>query len=43
MDMSLGFIADRLGRPRAYQLAHGMEYRWHEDAANDPFAIPQDQ
>ncbi|MEN3262284.1 DJ-1/PfpI family protein [Sodalis endosymbiont of Spalangia cameroni] len=43
MDMSLGFIADRLGRPRAYQLANGMEYRWHEDAADDPFAVPQDQ
>lgn len=39
IDMALGFIADRYGREKALAIARGMEYVWHEDAADDPFAV----
>lgn len=39
-DMALGLVAKLYGKPRAQQLARSLEYEWHEDASNDPFAIP---
>lgn len=37
MDMSLGFIADVLGRQQALKVARCCEYAWNEDKDNDPF------
>lgn len=34
IDMTLGFVADRFGRQRALDIAHQMEYCWHENADN---------
>lgn len=39
MDMSLGFIADRHGETAAQKVAREIEYTWHKDKDNDPFAI----
>jgi transcriptional regulator GlxA family with amidase domain len=38
IDMALGLIARLHGRDMALASARYMEYRWHEDAADDPFA-----
>jgi transcriptional regulator GlxA family with amidase domain len=38
IDMALGLIARLLGRDMALTSARFMEYRWHEDATDDPFA-----
>lgn len=39
MDMCLGFAADRLGAEKARQIAARIEYVWHADADDDPFAV----
>ncbi|MDR1156139.1 MAG: DJ-1/PfpI family protein [Bacteroidales bacterium] len=39
IDMSLGFLADRLGEERAKTKAKFIEYEWNRDKDNDPFAI----
>ena len=39
MDMTLGFLRDTLGYGIAKDVADHIEYRWHEDAADDPFAV----
>lgn len=39
MDMSLGFIADRHGETAAQKVAREIEYTWHKNKDNDPFAI----
>jgi transcriptional regulator GlxA family with amidase domain len=38
MDMALGLIAKLYGRDTAVRIANAAEYRWHEDATDDPFA-----
>ena len=38
IDMTLGLIARLNGRDLALASARFMEYRWHEDAGDDPFA-----
>jgi transcriptional regulator GlxA family with amidase domain len=38
IDMALSLVARLLGRDMALASARHMEYRWHEDAADDPFA-----
>lgn len=38
-DMSLGLIARYHGKEHARHLAKSLEYIWHEDANDDPFAI----
>jgi transcriptional regulator GlxA family with amidase domain len=38
IDMALSLIARLHGRDLALSAARNMEYRWHEDAADDPFA-----
>ncbi len=38
IDMALSLIARLHGRDTALASARNMEYRWHEDAADDPFA-----
>jgi putative intracellular protease/amidase len=38
IDMALSLIARLHGRDLALSSARFMEYRWHEDAADDPFA-----
>ena len=38
IDMSLGFVRDQLGFETARKLATTMEYRWTENAEDDPFA-----
>jgi putative intracellular protease/amidase len=37
-DMALGLIAKLYGKPMAQWVAHRAEYRWNDDAADDPFA-----
>jgi putative intracellular protease/amidase len=37
-DMALGLIAKLYGKDMAHWVAHRTEYRWNEDAADDPFA-----
>ncbi len=37
-DMALGLIARLYGRDMAQWVAHRTEYRWNENAADDPFA-----
>lgn len=37
MDMTLGFIADRLGVECAQQVANYTEYRWQQDSTHDEF------
>lgn len=39
MDMTLGFIADHYGRAQAEAIAAHCEYRWHDNPAEDPFAV----
>jgi putative intracellular protease/amidase len=39
IDMSLGFLADRLGEEFAKTRAKSIEYEWSNDKNNDPFAI----
>ena len=39
MDMSLGFIQDVFGIEAAREIADRIEYTWHEDKEEDPFAI----
>jgi transcriptional regulator GlxA family with amidase domain len=38
MDMALGFIADRLGKEKAREIASQIEYIWNEDKEKDVFA-----
>lgn len=38
-DMALAFIADRHGETAAEEIAQHIEYRWHNDAGDDPFAV----
>ncbi|GIX48919.1 MAG: ThiJ/PfpI family protein [Candidatus Tectimicrobiota bacterium] len=38
IDMALGLVARLCGRDIARAAARRMEYRWHEDPADDPFA-----
>jgi transcriptional regulator GlxA family with amidase domain len=38
IDMALSLIARLHGRDMALSAARNMEYRWHEDAEDDPFA-----
>jgi transcriptional regulator GlxA family with amidase domain len=38
IDMALSLIARLNGRELALAAARFMEYRWHEDAGDDPFA-----
>ena len=38
IDMALSVIARIHGRDMALSAARNMEYVWHEDAENDPFA-----
>jgi transcriptional regulator GlxA family with amidase domain len=38
IDMTLSLITRLHGRDMALTAARNMEYRWHEDAADDPFA-----
>lgn len=38
-DMALGLIARYHGKEHSRHLARSLEYIWHEDANNDPFAI----
>jgi transcriptional regulator GlxA family with amidase domain len=38
IDMALSVIARLHGRDLARSSARNMEYRWHDDAADDPFA-----
>ena len=37
-DMALGLVAKIYGLKQARELASAVEYVWHEDASNDPFA-----
>ena len=37
-DMALGLIAKLYGKDMAHWVAHRTEYRWNEDATDDPFA-----
>lgn len=37
IDMSLGFIADLLGKEKALEISKGIEYLWNEDSSYDPF------
>lgn len=39
MDMTLGFMCDRLGEGAARAAAEDIEYVWQRDPENDPFAI----
>lgn len=39
MDMTLGFIADHYGLEKAEAIAKRIEYRWHNDSDDDPFAV----
>ncbi|KLO02002.1 dimethyladenosine transferase, partial [Morganella morganii] len=38
-DMALAFIADRHGEAAAEEIAQHIEYRWHNDAGDAPFAV----
>ncbi|MGE5390273.1 MAG: DJ-1/PfpI family protein [Deltaproteobacteria bacterium] len=38
IDMTLGWIADTLGRETARNIAQSIEYIWNEDPNDDPFA-----
>ena len=38
MDMALGFIGDFLGEPKAWDIADKIEYTWHSNCNEDPFA-----
>ena len=38
MDMTLGFVADIVGRSTADETARAMEYVWNSDKCNDSFA-----
>jgi transcriptional regulator GlxA family with amidase domain len=38
IDMALSLVARLLGRDLALTAARNMEYRWHEEATDDPFA-----
>ncbi len=38
MDMTLGFLSDRLGQEAAEEAARGAEYLWNRDRDDDPFA-----
>lgn len=38
IDMTLGFLSDRLGEQKAEEIANSMEYIWNKDPDNDPFA-----
>jgi transcriptional regulator GlxA family with amidase domain len=39
IDMALAVIAQTLGRDVSENVARMMEYTWHTDADNDPFAV----
>jgi len=38
-DMALGLVEKLYGRAVAERIAHGAEYAWNDDPANDPFAV----
>lgn len=40
IDMALAFLAAREGRQTALDAAREIEYLWHEEAGEDPFALP---
>ncbi|MEJ2663093.1 MAG: DJ-1/PfpI family protein [Spirochaetia bacterium] len=42
MDMALGFVADILGDDIAVKQSIEIEYNWHRDKENDPFANMHD-
>lgn len=39
IDMSLGFVADKLGREEAANIVAKMEYIWNEDKDKDKFSV----
>ncbi len=39
IDMALAFLRDRHGETAARECAQGMEYLWHDEADDDPFAV----
>ena len=38
IDMSLGFIKDKINYETAKKISNGLEYLWNEDKNNDPFS-----
>ncbi|GAA0080419.1 DJ-1/PfpI family protein [Clostridium sporogenes] len=38
MDMTLGFIADIIGKTKALEISQRIEYFWNEDSKYDPFS-----
>lgn len=38
IDMTLGFIADLLGKEKAIEISNRIEYKWNDDSEWDPFA-----
>lgn len=38
MDMILGFVADRISKEKAKEIAENIEYVWNDDPSNDIFA-----
>lgn len=38
IDMTLGFIAQTIGKKEAIEISHRIEYIWNEDSECDPFA-----
>jgi transcriptional regulator GlxA family with amidase domain len=43
IDMALGFIRDLHGKEAAAEAARQMEYLWHDDENDDPFAVADSQ
>ncbi len=41
MDMTLGFLADLHGMAQAEAIARAIEYIWHADKDDDPFALEE--
>lgn len=39
IDMTLGFISDRLGMEVAEKISKGIEYIWNKEKDNDPFSL----
>jgi putative intracellular protease/amidase len=38
IDMALGFVEDLLGKEKAIEISHRIEYMWNDDSKYDPFA-----
>lgn len=38
IDMTLGFVADLMGKEKALDISKGIEYFWNEDSKYDPFS-----